>query len=228
MVQNIIKIALFVSLLLSYSLGRNYNSEDIIDVVDYKITKVQKNVNYDLVKVKSELKKVEKGSIVSDEILSQLNGSIATLEKNIDSSNGEIEAIKEQVIQYKSMIQANNDKQAYILGFIVVTFIISFLLVQNYISRIKEELSKENKSSVEDETIYENITIDEIESKILNVSKSKKAAEQIKKMFESLREKYQNIEASEVLVLKEIRNLIQEIKEKKTRKKVYNYIQAIS
>ena len=57
MVQNIIKIALFVSLLLSYSSGQNYNSEDIIDVVEYKITKIKNNINYDLVKVKSELKK---------------------------------------------------------------------------------------------------------------------------------------------------------------------------
>lgn len=235
--QGLLTISLFISVVNA----QNLDSEDIIDVVDYKLNRIKNNLGSELQKIKAELAELK--SIKNNENIEQeintLDRSIETLETNIAQATITKETLQEKFTKYDDIISSNTDTQLWVIGFIVLFMVFVYFIVNTYIKKLKSEMEQKMEAMLHQETSIKesmdtegiekntNFVINKMELDILNILSGERSIKLIKKRFDILRKKYENRETSRDILRNELQSWIETVQEKKIRKKVGSVLSAL-
>ena len=232
-----------VMVLFSFINANEYNSQDIIDVVDYKLDRIKSNLGSELHKIKvelEELKRMKSDTNIEQEI-TNLDKSISTLENNITKATIDNSSLEEKFTEYDNIISANNSIQIWIIVLVLSISIVGYFIINKFIEKVKEDISKNTQEILEKNLhmkeekvslktkVNQNtmLLINKIELEILNMLHGEKNIKPVKKEFNFLRTKYSHEETSKESLLQELKAWIKTIEEKKVRKKVGHVLEAI-
>jgi len=241
MLKVVIKGLLVLVFVSCFANAQNYETQDIIDVVDYKIDRMKNSLGSDLHKIKvelEELKTIQNGNGIEKEIIN-LDKSIEKLENNIVQATIDKESFQKEFTQYENLINTNRNIKIWIVGFVLIVLLIAYFIINNYLKKAQEDITKKTEEmlkrsmveykkefSLKDKVNKKSkALINKMELDILNILKGDNSIKLIKKEFDLLRKKYKGIDTTENILLKELKVWIKTIDEKKTRKKVGNFLE---
>lgn len=248
MLKHILRGMFLLTILFNFVNAQEHNSKDIIDVVDYKIDRIKSGLGNELHKVKSELEELKK--IKSDETVTKkimdIEESVKNLENKIDqiSRNSlDSKSIEKRFAKYDTLIvNSNSAIKIWSIGSFLTILVFVYFMMQTIVKKAKEQITlkteemlKKNMQDYRDElNVKEMVNIDtkalinKIETKMVHSLNGDKNIQLIKNKFDLLRTQYIDSEIKETVLLDELKNWAKTIEEKKTRKKVTNFLDELT
>lgn len=222
-----------------------HNSKDIIDVVDFKIQRVKNNLENKLHEINmeiNELKKVKSDDPVTQKI-ADIDKSLKILNDTIIQISHENKSLQKKLAKYDTeKLQSDNSVKSvkvWIISFSIIVLAIAYFMIYIFVKKAKEEMNikmekvleknmqkhKDELSAKVETSLDTKALIDKVELELVNFLNGDKNMQQIKNKFELLRDEYKNREITKELLINQLQVWAKTIEEKKTRKKVGNFLE---
>lgn len=227
----------FVIVLICFANAESNNTQNIVDIVDFRFDKIRDNINSDISSIKIELEKIKavQDETIEKEILN-IDRSIESMEdklsKNINDRKAFEKEFHEDVRKYNQTIVRQDKKidelsmsfSFWAVGFLLVgllTAIVSFFIARIYSRKAREDAAKEV-----DYMLNRWIKQKDEEFEQREVRENKKEHE-LTKQIEFWKSRYEELKFNDDHFLAEFKKWAKNIEDKEIKNRVKKYIKKL-
>lgn len=237
MVSSLFKGFLFTLVCICFSLADNNNTQNIVDIVDYRFDKIRDNINSDISKIKSELKKIKQiqDNTIDEEIIN-IDRVIVDMEEKLEKFIKDKKAFEkefhEDVEKYNHTIIRQDKKiddlsssfNFWAVGFLLVGFstaIISFFIARIYSKKAREDAAKEVN------VMLKRWIKQKDEEYLEEEKRENKKEDELNKQIEFWKSRYEELRFNDDHFLAEFKKWAKNIEDKEMKNRIKKYIKKL-
>ena len=222
MIKVVFKVGFYTMLLFGFLNAETNNTQNIVDIVDYRFNSIRDNINGDIDNIKTQLLKIKEvqDKTIAKEI-SNIDRSVKSLEKQLSETKdfekefeGSVDKYNEIVISQDKKIQTlNSSLNIWLVSILLIalfTAILSFIFIRIYSRKAKENAVKEVNGILNQWMIQKD---EEIEEK-----------EVLEDQIEYWQARYEELKSDDKKLLDEFKTWSKNIEDKELKTRIKKYI----